>query len=209
MRIMRLLMKTDLKRSPIAYIAAVLLTVLAIGIIYSLQDSIGDIMVKKRLSSGVQIMATVTDREDRFSVMRGGAFRTYQIDYKFQYTDRQTGQLKEQVRAGYEVYEKEYATFTPGSTFVATFIPAEPNLNEPSATVGRLSPQSLWAAGALTGLVSGALTLCLFIFKLSRLLNWVHGFRRWVVLAALFCTALLVGSMIGVSVARLFESILL
>ena len=181
---------------------------LVVGIGFLFADSVTEIMQKRRLANGVQIMATVTDQESRFNVVRGGGHSSYQIDYEFQYTDRQTGQLKKQVRADYPLYKKEYAAYTPGSTFVASFIPGEPNVSEPAATVGRLSPQTVLLMRLLIGLAL-VVTAGVLISKYSGIFERIRGMSRTAAVVASVVAALGLGQMVGGALARLLEQILL
>jgi hypothetical protein len=201
-------METKPKRSPVFYAAAVLLLALTvIGIGFLLVGSIGEIMDKRRLTHGVQIMATVTDKESHFNIVRNG-LRAYEIDYEFQYTDRQTGQIKKQVRTDYEVYQNEYAAYVPGSTFTASFIPADPAVNEPTAAVGRFSSQAVWLVRILTSLVFVS-AIGALIFRLHHLAKQLQGSRKVAAIIGILVVALLVGLIVGGNVADIFEQILL
>lgn len=184
--------------------AALLLVPLAIGIGFLFVDSVIEIMQKRRLVNGVQIMAAVTDRESNFNVIRGGGFSSYEIDYEFRYTDSQTGQLKKQIRTNYEVYQSEYETFTPGSTFVATFIPGEPTINEPVDTAARLSPQTVLLVRLIASLIVVGMVGTL-ISKFSRIFERFERSKKAAIIAALSLVALVVGLMVGGSIARLLE----
>ena len=197
------------KKSLVRYgAAALLIAPLVVGIGFLFADSVTEIMQKRRLANGVQIMATVTDQESRFNVVRGGGHNSYQIDYEFQYTDRQTGQLKKQARADYPLYKKEYAAYTPGSAFVASFIPGEPNVSEPAATVGRLSPQTVLLMRLLIGLAFVVMAGVL-ISKYSGIFERIQGMSRKAAVVASVIAALVLGQMVGGALARLLEQILL
>ena len=197
------------KKSLVLYGAAALLLVpLVVGIGFLFADSVAEIMQKRRLANGVQIMATVTDQESRFNVVRGGGYNSYQIDYEFQYTDRQTGQLKKQVRADYPLYKKEYAAYMPGSTFVASFIPGEPNVSEPAATVGRLSPQAVLLSRLTVGLVFLGVIGAL-ISRFPRMFERVRGRKRSAMLGVVLFAAVGTGLIMGGGAARAIENLLL
>ena len=181
--------------------------VAVVGIGLMITVSASEIINKRRLLQGVQIMATVTERESHFSVMHGG-LSSYIINYEFQYTDRQTGQLRKQERSDYAVYQKEYATYTPGSTFVASFTPSEPDINEPVAAVGRLSPQIV----LLTRLVAGLIFLGVvgvLVMKFYRLLERFEGSKKKSVIGVILLAALATGLLIGANLAHLLEQLLL
>lgn len=202
-------MKTNKKSLVLHGVAALVLVPLVIGMGLLIADSVTEIMQKRRLANGVQIMATVTDRENQFDLVRGGGSASYEIDYEFQYTDRQTGQLKKQIHTGYPVYEKEYGAYTPGSTFTATFIPGEPAVNGPAAAVGRLSPQTVLLSRVLAGLLLIGLVFGLLVPKLSRAFDRLEGAWRMLTISITALVSLVVGSVIGGNVAHLIERILL
>lgn len=205
---MRTLMKTKLKKRQALYVtAALLLTLPVIGIGFMLVDTVGEIMDKRRLANGVQIMAVTTNKESYFNIFRDG-FNAHVIDYEFQYTDRQTGRLKKQVRTDYEVHPKEYAAYTPGSTFTASFIPAESAINEPTVAVGRFSSQAVWLVRILTSLIFVGMVGAL-IYRLHHLTKQLQGSRKVVTIVSILFAALLVGLIVGGNVADLFEHALL
>lgn len=202
-------MKTNKKSLGLYGAAAVLLVPFVIGIGLLTADSVAEIMQKRRLKNGVQIMATVTDRKSSFNVVRGGGLNSYTIDYEFQYTDRQTGQLEKQAHADYPVYKKEYGTYPPGSRFTASFIPGDAAVNEPAATVGRFSPQTVLLAKILTGILAAGLVFGLLVSKLSRVYERFEGLKKGVVNGVILVAAFVMGSIVGGSVAHFLERLLL
>ena len=201
-------MKTQLKK-PVLYVMVALLSIpLIIGIGYLTVNAVTEVLHKRRLVNGVQIIATVTDRESHFNVVRGGGATSYGIDYEFQYTDRQTGRIQKQVHVDYPVYKKEYATYTPGSTFTTSFIPSDPQVNEPAAAVGRLSPQSVLLARLMTGLIFlGVVTV--LVWKVSGKFERFQYSRKLGIAAVVLTVVFVVGLITGRNVAQLVEYTLL
>ncbi len=198
-------MKTKFKKSPALYVSLVSLSLaLLIGVGYLAIDAVTELINKRRLINGVQIVATVTDRKSHFNIIRGGGGASYELDYEFQYTDRQTGDLQKQVRTSYPVYKNEYAVYQPGSTFTASFIPSEPRVNEPSTTVRRLSPQSvllvrLIAGVAFFGVITG------LMLRFPQILERIPRSRKVVIVAIALFGTFLIGLVVGKSIIPLIE----
>lgn len=201
-------MKINFQKKPIVQFL-VLLSVLALVISFlsiSAQTA-NAIIEKRRLLNGVQIVATVKNTDSHLNIVREG-LRTHTIDYEFQYTDRQTGELKRQVQTGYEVYHHELRAYAPGSTFTATFLPTEPTVRQPTVSVGRFDPQTVLHIRLATSILLVGI-LAALVIKLYGWIDQRFGSQKIVGIVGVFSVATVAGFALGKYVSYMFEHFLL
>lgn len=189
-------MTTKAKKVALYTLAGALISFLTIAAVYFLAIGATTVWHKRQLANGsLRIIATVTEVDDSFHFVRGGE-GAHSISYTFTYRDS-TGKTQKATRSDFELANGDDKKYEVGSQIVISYLVSNPDINEPTHYVGRVSASFVFMARVISGLVGVAITYSALRRWFPQPLRYGQGIVRLLIISTGIIVAFSIGSLVG------------